>query len=166
MLISFIRFARRRGAPLASEAFVLDASAAVKWYLPDEEHTEIAAALLDRFVDGKTDLVAPAYIRYEAAAVLSFFSLRQPPRLTRESGWRGIAAFSRLAIPTLGADDLIEEAYPLVRQYGIALYDALYLALAIRLPLPVITADAQFYRRVEETGLALWLGDWRSRSGI
>lgn len=71
-----------------------------------------------------------------------------------------IAAFLRLAIPIRGGDDLIEEAFPLVHRYAVALYDALYLALAIRLSLPMITADARFCRRGQHTERAIWLGDW------
>jgi predicted nucleic acid-binding protein len=48
----------------------------------------------------------------------------------------------------LGSDDLILAAYPLVHRYNIALYDALYVALALRSQYSFVTADRRLYQRI------------------
>lgn len=50
---------------LVADAFVIDASVAVKSYLPDEEYREQANYLLARLSSGRTILAAPVLIRYE-----------------------------------------------------------------------------------------------------
>lgn len=145
---------------MASEALVLDASVAVKWYLQDEVYAAEAAHLLDRFVGGETNLVAPDYIRYELVSALGVATMRRPPRLSAAAGRQAIDSFSQLGVPTQDSDGLIQAADPLIHQFEVAFYDALYLAHAQRLDLPLITADAGFYERVRREGHAVWVGDW------
>ncbi len=59
-----------------------------------------------------------------------------------------------------GSADLIPAAYALVHQHGIAFYDALYLALALQLDVPFITADRRLYQRIAQLPLVVWLGDY------
>lgn len=48
-----------------------------------------------------------------------------------------------------------------MHQYGCALYDALYLALAQRFRLRLITADRDFYQRVRSLPAVVWIGNHR-----
>src|SRR5437899_1653502 len=115
-----------------AEALVVDASVAIKWHLKDEEHSHQALALLSRFAQGRVRLTAPAQIRYEVPSAIIAATLGQSARLTPDQAQEAMAEFLALAVPTDGGDEIIEEAFPLVQRYGIAFYDALYLALALR----------------------------------
>jgi predicted nucleic acid-binding protein len=143
-----------------TEALVVDASVATKWHLKDEEDAEKALLLLQRFTQGKVELFAPDYIRYEVPAALTFASSGRRPRIQPELAQQAIEAFLALGITTLNSNQLILESFPLVQQYGCALYDGLYLALANRLNLPFITADRRLYQRIQHLPAIVCLGDY------
>ncbi|MGI8551991.1 MAG: type II toxin-antitoxin system VapC family toxin [Dehalococcoidia bacterium] len=147
---------------MAFETLVVDASVAVKWYFQDEEHAEQAQQVFERFVTGDMELFAPDYIRYEVPAVLSVATRGRQPRFSPEEGRGAIEDFSRLGIPTYNSTRLLLDAYPLIHRYDIALYDALYLALAERLSLPLITADRRCYLRMSSHPSALWIASWQA----
>lgn len=142
------------------DALVVDASVAAKWHLSDEEYGEQATLVLERFAQGQLELLAPDHIRYEVPAAIAIATLGQRPRLTREQGEEAVAEFLALGLKTARDDDLILAAYALLHQYGCALYDALYLALARRTGTRFITADAKLYRLIADNPNVLWIGDY------
>jgi predicted nucleic acid-binding protein len=142
-----------------ADAYVVDASVAVKWHLQDEKHTTQALALLRGFVNGEFDLLAPEHIRYEVANAITVATQRSPARLTYEQGAEAIAEFLDLSLTTLNDSELLNAAYPLTRTYNCAFYDAVYLALAQRVHRPLVTADARFYQRVRDLRLVNWIAD-------
>jgi predicted nucleic acid-binding protein len=142
------------------EALVVDASVAAKWHLKDEEEADKALLLLQRFTQGKVELFAPDYIRYEVAAAITFASSGRRPRIQPELAREAIEAFLALGLNTLNSNQLILESFPLVQQYNCALYDGLYLALKNRLNLPFITADGKLYQRIRHLPAIIWLGDY------
>ncbi|MDO8691518.1 MAG: type II toxin-antitoxin system VapC family toxin [Dehalococcoidia bacterium] len=148
-----------------AETLVVDASVAVKWNLGDEEHADKATLLLTRFSEGKTDLLAPDYIRYEVPSAITVATQGRGPRIAQDQGKEAIEEFLNLGVRTMDSSELILEAYPLVHQYGCALYDALYLALAQRLTLPFITADFKLYRRIRHLPGVVWIGDYSPVDG-
>ena len=143
-----------------TEALVVDASVAAKWHLKDEEEADKAVLLLERFTQGKVELFAPDYIRYEVAAAITFAASGRRPRIQPAIAREAIAAFLALGINTLNSDQLILVAFPLVPQYDCALYDCLYVALKNRLNLPFITADRKLYQRIQHLPSIIWLGDY------
>jgi len=145
-----------------ADAYVVDASVAVKWHLEDERYTTQSLALLRGFVEGDFDLVAPDHIRYEVANAITVATRSTPARLTDEQGGAAIAEFLALPLATFGDDDLLTAAYPLVRRYNCAFYDAVYLALALRTDRPLVTADERFYRQASDAGLLTWIADYGS----
>ncbi len=148
-----------------AEVLVIDASVAAKWHLSDEEYEEQALSILSSFAQGQVDLVAPGQIRYEVPAAIAVATRGRRPRLSREQGQEAIAEFLALGIKTVGDDDLVLAAYGLVHRYGCAFYDALYLALAQRLAVPFVTADAKLYHSVSEVSGVRWLGDYPPLAG-
>ena len=60
----------------------------------------------------------------------------------------------------MSSDELIVSAYPLVYRYRCSFYDALYVALALDLNLPLITADRKLFERVRELPNIIWLADY------
>lgn len=143
-----------------AEAAVVDASVAVKWHLTDEEDADKAADLLAQFVRGQIVLVAPDQIRYEVPSAIAAATLGRRPRLTPGQGRDAVEEFLALGVRTIGDQELILAAYSLVHQYGCAFYDALYLALAQRLQLSLVTADRKLYQRVGYLPEVVWVGDY------
>lgn len=141
-------------------ALVIDASVAAKWHLQDEQHGAEALALLTHFTTGQVALFGPDHIRYEVAATLTAATLGDRPRLRRRVAERAIDTFLALGVQTVGTDALIRAAFALVHQYRIAFYDALYLALAQDLDIPLITADRRFYQRVSQLPTMVWIGQY------
>lgn len=142
------------------EVIVVDASVAAKWHLPDEEHTDRARMLLRRFAQGRTELVAPNYIRYEVPNAITVTTQGRAPRISSAQGGQAIAEFLALGLTFQDEDGLITDAYDLAHRHGCALYDAFYVALAEQLSVPFLTADRRLYDRLQHLPDVTWLGDY------
>ena len=136
--------------------FVVDASVAAKWSLP-EEHSGAARALLFE----QHELIAPDFISIELAQVMLKTARRGEiaradalSALTRVHELLRIRASSGLAFP----------AFELATSLGTSVYDALYLALALREECALITADRRLFEAVQPhfPTAAAWIGDLAS----
>ena len=137
---------------------VIDASVALKWGLDDEEYVAQAVALRDDWVLYKKHRpVAPSLFYYEVINGLRTAVLRK--RIAQKVGaeiLRGI-----LDIGVLLVDPEAEHLYRLACDYGIAAYDAAYLALAEALDCPLWTGDRSFYLAVHgKNPRVRWIGDY------
>ena len=142
--------------------FVVDASVAAKWYLVDKEDRPSAVALLNDSASGTVDLVVPDLIHAEVPSVIIAATLGRRPRLTPAEARQAIADFLDVPIDSVATIELIADAVSLVHQHGGAFCDALYLALAVRLSIPFITADRRFYQRTAQLPEVVWLADYPS----
>lgn len=145
-----------------TERFVVDASVAVKWHLTGEGHTHEARLILRRFSEGQTQLLAPSHIRYEVPSAIMAATIGRNPRITVEQGRQAIEEFLSLDLQTFDAAELVVEAYLLGHRHHSSFYDALYLALARDLQVPLITADRKFYQQISQLPNAFWIGDYDS----
>jgi len=148
-----------------AETLVVDASLATKWHLSGEEYTDKARLILRRFAQGQTQIVAPLHICYEVPSAIIAATLGPKPRISHEQGQEAIEEFLALDLQTFDTAELILAAYALVRRYGCAFYDALYLALAQQLAVPLVTADRRFYQRIRHLPNVVWLGDYTPPQG-
>jgi hypothetical protein len=93
----------------------------------DEEDSDLALALLNRFLRGQIEFTAPQHIRSEVPNAITVATRmipkgRQQPRRSVAEGATAIADF--LALPLSVADDaLMTAAYETAQQYGCAFYD-------------------------------------------
>ncbi|HZQ37646.1 MAG TPA: type II toxin-antitoxin system VapC family toxin, partial [Dehalococcoidia bacterium] len=134
---------------------MVDASDAVQWYLQDEPYANISARVLDALDAGGVLLAAPDHIRYEIASALYVASKQNLARLTESQVDRALDAFLRVRLDTHNDGELIREAISVARSCTIAFYDGLYVALAQRLGVPLITADRKLYERIRHLPEAL-----------
>jgi predicted nucleic acid-binding protein len=128
---------------------VVDASVAVRWYLPGEGARRAAEIL------GRDDLIAPDIVIVEIASAVwkrvrkNEVSLGTALEILR----RASAAFSTLVPITT----LTMEAMRLAVRFDHATYDCLYLALAQRDGSTLVTADAQLAEVAARIGVGIEL---------
>jgi predicted nucleic acid-binding protein len=123
---------------------VLDASVATKAYLEEIGSDEAIAVLA-----GKQKLLAPDLIRVEVCAAL-FRRVRRGELASEEAQVRCEHWLGRLqkCLFTLTPDrDLLSDAVQLATELKHAVQDCLYLAMARRHDVPLITADRNFRDR-------------------
>ncbi len=124
-------------------AFVLDASVAVAWLLPDEVRAGLEA-LQDSLVD--EGAIVPALWPIEVGNALLVAARRGRINLKElEPLVRAIQAL-QIEIDTATAEHALTRTLELARQHRLTTYDATYLELAIRTGLPLATLDRDLRR--------------------
>ena len=113
---------------------MLDASVVLKWFVP-EVHSDAARRLLN----APHQYLAPDLLFPEAGNAI--WKKVRRGELTPEEGQRLVADLSRVAVDTVATRGLVADAYALASATGRSVYDATYVALAVRLETQLITAD-------------------------
>ncbi len=116
--------------------FVVDASVVVKWFVP-EIHSEAARRLLAL----PHEYLAPDLLFAETGNTI-WKKIRRG-ELKLEEGKRLVSDIGRIAVETVGSRALAEDGHALANATGRTVYDALYVALAVRLNTRLITADGR-----------------------
>jgi predicted nucleic acid-binding protein len=135
--------------------FVVDASVAVKWFLP-EEHSREAGRLLKK----GNELLAPDLVWAELGNVV--WKRFRRGEIGAADGESLLRDLRRLPLWTCPSDLLLIAAWSIAMQHNCTVHDGLYLALALNKGCPLITADASFYRAPAGGDLSpylLWIGD-------
>lgn len=114
--------------------FVVDASVVVKWFVP-EIHSDAARRLLT----SPHEYVAPDLLFAETANTI--WKKVRRKELSFEEGQPLVADIGRVAVEIVSCRALAEDAYALAHATRRTVYDAMYVALAIRLNTRLITAD-------------------------
>ena len=103
-------------------------------------------------------MVAPDFLVVELAQVLLKRARRHELRLERA---RGALASVRRFVDLIPSLPLSRDAFELAARFDRSVYDALYLALAVRDGCPLITADRRLFDAVQpHLPIAVaWIGD-------
>ena len=131
---------------------VLDASLTVAWYFEDES-TDATDALLQRVT--ATGAVVPSLWRLEVAS--AFQSAIRRKRIDTAYRDRSLARLAQLPVKV----DADAESHTwsttlrLADQFGLTIYDATYLELALRLGLPLATLDQPLRKAGGAIGITL-----------
>lgn len=123
---------------------VVDASVAVKW-LVDEPGSDQAGRLLDQ------DLVlhAPELLYVEAGNAL--WALARRRIISHQEADEAIKLLTDAPLITNHhLKDLLPAAFSLADDLDHPIYDCCYLALALHLRYPLMTADSQFHQKVHK----------------
>jgi predicted nucleic acid-binding protein len=130
-----------------SDEIVLDVSVAVDWFLPGPR-----SAVALAFLQGRARRIAPELIFAEFVSVTAKFARRG---LTPEADARAaVERLPQLIDEVAPLSELAAPAYDLATRYSFSAYDAVYLALALRRGLRLVTADAKLARRAVDAGFA------------
>jgi predicted nucleic acid-binding protein len=137
---------------------VLDASVAVQWVAPSAGGplTRKALELLRRYVDREVDFLVPDVFWAEVSNALCK-GVRQR-RWSRRDAEDGIADLTAYNFDTMSSLLLLTEALPIALNFGIALYDCLYVALALQAKAELITADERLFNALAARFPMKWLG--------
>jgi predicted nucleic acid-binding protein len=130
-------------------AYVLDASFAASWFLPDEA-SEAADEALAAVLSNSP--VVPSLFRQELRNLLLAAERRN--RLTRSDVDEALAMVSTLPIAVRTADD-DRDVLSLARKHVLTAYDAAYLALALAERLPLATLDKRLAQAARAEKAAL-----------
>lgn len=126
------------------ELVVVDASVAAKWVIAEPE-----TAIANEYLAGAFSLAAPAIIRIEVngAAIRGVRrgTLTESVARATVERWEQMIAFQ--AVRLFPSEDVLAEAIELAFRCKHALADCLYLALAQKLDVKLITADRALHQR-------------------
>ena len=114
--------------------YVVDASVVTKWFIP-----EVDSAAAQRLLDQDHTYFAPDLLFAELANTT--WKKVRAGHLSPAQGERLMADFGAIAVETIPCRALARDAHSLAVSTGRSAYDALYVALAMRLDTQMITAD-------------------------
>jgi predicted nucleic acid-binding protein len=141
--------------------FVVDASVAIKWYLP-EPHSADA----DRLLGNGFQLLAPDLLVIEAGNILWKRIMRS--ELTVRKAQIIMRALEALPMTFYPASVLAENAMTVACGLKRSFYDSLYLALALTTDCRLVTADRKLFDAVRDAAPVrkhiLWIEDVPERN--
>ncbi|HVR96656.1 MAG TPA: type II toxin-antitoxin system VapC family toxin [Thermoanaerobaculia bacterium] len=135
--------------------FVVDASVAAKWYLPEPQSDHAAALLADPGA-----LLAPDILYVEVAEVV--WQRVAWGEVDPATAGEIMAELRKVPFELLSTTELIADALPLALENRCTLRDALYLALAVQANCPLVTADRKLHDTLKTGPRAahvLWIED-------
>ncbi|MEK6815444.1 MAG: type II toxin-antitoxin system VapC family toxin [Nitrospirota bacterium] len=125
---------------------VIDTSVLIKWVKTrDEELVKEARALLAEVQRRPIKVHVPALLLYEAGNILVMKTRLEAVALDDALSRVEDLPFS-VAPP---ASPLLKRAARLGRRFGISFYDASFLALAVEIDCPFVTADRRLFDRAQ-----------------
>ncbi len=136
--------------------FVVDASVAIKWYLPEPNSADA-----DRLLNNGSQLLAPDLLFPEVGNILWKRVMRS--ELTVHKAQVILRALETLPLTLRPADALSENAMTVACSLKRSFYDSLYLALALMADCRLVTADKKLFDAVKDAAPIkkhiLWIED-------
>jgi predicted nucleic acid-binding protein len=123
--------------------FVVDASVAIKWYLPEPNSTDA-----DRLLSGGFQLLAPDLLFSEVGNILWKRVMRS--EITVQKAQIILRDLEALPMALRSASDLAENAMTVACGLKRSFYDSLYLALALTTDCRLVTADRKLFDAVKD----------------
>jgi len=143
----------------AAVAYVVDASVAIKLFLAEALSDRAEALFAHLAAEPVGQLSVPDLFYIECANILWKHTRRSgyPPAQARQA----LTDLGGLALKRFPGADLASQALDLAVQESITAYDACYVALALQLAVPLVTADEKLARALGGAKYQVhWLGDF------
>ena len=114
----------------------------------------------DRFIGGlgwksPLELIAPDLLLLETASALRKLAMLRS--ISDAAADRAVSRLPQVGIATITTAVLLADAWALRKR--LTIYDAVYVALAKNLGLPLVTADVRLVRAIKGTNVKSWLLD-------
>ena len=135
--------------------YVVDASVAVKWYLP-----EIHDAQAKRLLTGDKKLLVPDLIFSEVGNIL--WKRVRAEQILETEALAILQSMGALPLSVSASWPLALVALAIACKTQRSVYDSLYLALAVQENAVMVTADEKFYNALQATPMKpylLWVED-------
>ena len=123
---------------------VVDASIVVKWFV-EEEGSDKALRLRDKYIDGEISIIAPELIIFEVLNALYYKRLFSESEMKEISEALEAYSFTLYSLKGEYAEKTIETAV----ENGITIYDASYVALAMIRDTYLYTADEKLIEKLK-----------------
>lgn len=145
--------------PSTAAALVVDTSVLIKWFKSeDEDLADEALALRERVDRAGADVYAPALLLYEIGNILT-----RKTDLDEDGVVAVLVAISGSRLIVAPPDPaLLARSARVARAHGLSFYDAAFVALAVALDCPMVTADRRLADRTRRLGLVRYLGSARN----
>jgi predicted nucleic acid-binding protein len=127
--------------------FVVDASVAVKWFVPEALSDEAVSLL-----DSPRELLAPDLLYPEAGNIL--WKKVGRGEIEARDARDILAALVRVPLSVVPSSTLVEAALEITLVHGRTVYDGLYVALAVARDAVLVTADGRLVEALREGPLA------------
>jgi predicted nucleic acid-binding protein len=134
---------------------VVDASVAIKWFVPEPLSHEA-----ERLLDSGDTLFAPDLLLLEFGNII--WKKVRLGELAREDGDAALAALRNGPVGLVATTPLVERALHLANEIEHPLYDCVYLAAAEAVAATVATADRRFFDRCSRSSVQsriAWIAD-------
>lgn len=129
-----------------NSSFVIDASVAVKWFIPEIDSENALLVLKD-----DAPMFAPELIFPEFGNII--WKKARIKELKSKLAQTIIDKFLEFPIETIESQTLLRSAYKIAEKTQTTVYDCLYLSAAITQDCPMLTADKKFYNTISKTSL-------------
>ncbi|HEV2846815.1 MAG TPA: type II toxin-antitoxin system VapC family toxin [Thermoanaerobaculia bacterium] len=136
-------------------AYVIDASVVVKWFIPESDSDSAA-----RLRKWGLEIHAPEFLLLEVGNV--FWKHLRQGKLTTAVADEAIEALEVAPIRWHATGPLFAQAFRIAKETQRTVYDCTYLALALQVQRPLVTADRKFYDAIQTGPFAssvIWIGD-------
>ncbi len=126
--------------------YVLDSCVAFKWEVPEPD-TDNALRLRDSYRNGVHELIAPDVFPFEIGHALT--RAERQKRINPPDGWAAWLAVMADGPVLAQSIQLMPRAYSISSQFRVGMYDCLYVALAEREGIELVTSDHKLIQNLQ-----------------